>query len=293
MVPVKKTLSNLIGDRGFKGLFAFSEEDGSAGSITYPIRSDFFTIIVVAQGNFKVRVNLKEYQLTQNTFAVASPSALKEVVDISKDCRYTGLVFTPEYLADVGMNQHRVDAMHFFTSNHLPLVMLQSEDQERLTRLMKQLRDVADYPVDYPYSADILRHLFLVLIFEMAGIAERYAASGEPQHSADRKEGLTVSFAALVTRHFREKRKVFEYAEMLHVTPKYLSQAIKDYTGKSAGTYIDEAIIREACFLLLNPALSIQQITDELNFPNQSQFGKFFKHHTGYSPRAYRKKAAR
>src|SRR5690606_38450644 len=106
MVPVKKTLSNLIGDRGFKGLFAFSEEDGSAGSITYPIRSDFFTIIVVAQGNFKVRVNLKEYQLTQNTFAVASPSALKEVVDISKDCRYTGLVFTPEYLADVGMNQH-------------------------------------------------------------------------------------------------------------------------------------------------------------------------------------------
>jgi AraC-like DNA-binding protein len=34
--------------------------------------------------------------------------------------------------------------------------------------------------------------------------------------------------------------------------------------------------------------MTIQQIADELNFPSQSVFGKYFKRVTGVSPREYR-----
>lgn len=35
-------------------------------------------------------------------------------------------------------------------------------------------------------------------------------------------------------------------------------------------------------------SISIQEIAYALNFPNQSFFGKYFKRHTGLSPKAYR-----
>jgi AraC-like DNA-binding protein len=35
--------------------------------------------------------------------------------------------------------------------------------------------------------------------------------------------------------------------------------------------------------------MNIQQISEELNFANQSFFGNYFKHYTGMSPKEYKK----
>ena len=78
-------------------------------------------------------------------------------------------------------------------------------------------------------------------------------------------------------------------AERLHITPKYLSSVIKEVSGKSA-EWIDQYVILEAKALLRYSGLSIQEIAYELNFSTQSFFGKYFKHHTGISPSAYKHK---
>ena len=48
-------------------------------------------------------------------------------------------------------------------------------------------------------------------------------------------------------------------------------------------------MILEAKAMLKSSEQSIQEIADELHFANQSFFGKYFKHHTGFSPKEYRK----
>ncbi|WP_196048231.1 helix-turn-helix domain-containing protein, partial [Parabacteroides distasonis] len=48
--------------------------------------------------------------------------------------------------------------------------------------------------------------------------------------------------------------------------------------------------VLEAKALLSSSTLSIQEISDRLNFTNQSFFGKYFKQHVGISPTEYRKK---
>ena len=42
--------------------------------------------------------------------------------------------------------------------------------------------------------------------------------------------------------------------------------------------------------LLKNSAKTIKEITAELNFPNQSFLGKYFKEHVGLSPTEYRRR---
>lgn len=77
-------------------------------------------------------------------------------------------------------------------------------------------------------------------------------------------------------------------ADLLCVTPKYLSQVIRNVSGKLAGKWITDFVILEAKALLKGGKLTIQQIADNLNFANQSFFGRWFKDNVGMSPSEYR-----
>jgi AraC-like DNA-binding protein len=106
----------------------------------------------------------------------------------------------------------------------------------------------------------------------------------------DEISSMFINFRNLLTKEFWRHRSVSFYANSLNVTPKYLSEVIKRQTGKTTGEWIDKAIMLEAKVLLQKQELSIAQISDRLNFGDQSIFGKFFKTHEGISPFEYRKR---
>jgi AraC-like DNA-binding protein len=78
------------------------------------------------------------------------------------------------------------------------------------------------------------------------------------------------------------------YGEALNVTPKYLTETVKEINGKSAGAVIDDFVILEAKLLLEKPENTIAQVADLLNFSDQSFFGKYFKRITGISPKEFK-----
>ena len=99
---------------------------------------------------------------------------------------------------------------------------------------------------------------------------------------------LTEKFLSLVQQHFKKERFLDFYAAKLEVSAKHLSRTVKETTGFTAVDWIDRFVILEAKVLLKSTTLSIQQIADELNFNSQSFFGKYFKKHTGSSPKDFR-----
>jgi AraC-like DNA-binding protein len=103
-----------------------------------------------------------------------------------------------------------------------------------------------------------------------------------------RKEEQFERFLTLVGEEYREKRTIAYYADKLCITPKYLSALSKSLTGITAGDWIDRSVIQEAKALLKNSSYTIQEVSDMMNFPNQSFFGRYFKHHVGCSPKDYR-----
>jgi len=94
----------------------------------------------------------------------------------------------------------------------------------------------------------------------------------------------------LVQTHYKQERGLEFYANQLHLTPKHLAKVIKETTNKAANDWIDEHVVLEAKALLKSTNMTAQQISDELNFSDQSFFGKYFKRHTGVSPREYKGK---
>lgn len=88
-----------------------------------------------------------------------------------------------------------------------------------------------------------------------------------------------------------EREADFRYSGGLCITSKYLSRIIKDITGYTALDYIENYVVTEAKAMLNSTMMTVQQISDSLNFPSHSVFGKYFKRVTGMSPKEYRGKS--
>jgi AraC-like DNA-binding protein len=101
------------------------------------------------------------------------------------------------------------------------------------------------------------------------------------------KEQVLNFFKLLLHNHKKEKTLQF-YASKMCLTPKYLSTIIKERTGRTAFSWINEVLISSTKYMLKTTDMTILQISEELNFPNPSFFGRFFKKHTGMTPVQYR-----
>ncbi|MEG1645389.1 MAG: helix-turn-helix domain-containing protein [Alistipes sp.] len=93
----------------------------------------------------------------------------------------------------------------------------------------------------------------------------------------------------IVSTHFRKERRVEFYAAHFQLTPKYLSAIIAQRSHQSAAQWIDTYVVTEAKILLRTTTKSVKEIAEELNFSDQSFFGKYFLLHTGVRPSEYRK----
>ncbi|MDE6038174.1 MAG: AraC family transcriptional regulator, partial [Duncaniella sp.] len=137
----------------------------------------------------------------------------------------------------------------------------------------------------------IARCLIAALLYQVLNLVTRRLKDSpdEVRPSRSRRSTYVNEFMRLVHEHHVRERSVAFYAGKLFISPKYLSLIIKESTGRSATEVIDSYVILEAKNLLRFSGKNIQQVAYELNFPNQSSFGKYFKHLTGMSPSEYQR----
>jgi AraC-like DNA-binding protein len=102
-----------------------------------------------------------------------------------------------------------------------------------------------------------------------------------------RGDMLFHQFMDEVRHNYTTERQLSFYADKLCITSKYLSRIVKQHSGRQPSEWIRDYVILESKALLRQNNLSVQQISDMLNFPNPSFFGKYFKTVVGCSPRQY------
>lgn len=102
------------------------------------------------------------------------------------------------------------------------------------------------------------------------------------------KNEIFIRLIQLVEKHYMQERGVEFYADKLCLSPKYLSAIAKNVCGYTVQELIFKAIIRKSIAMLKNTQKNVQEISDEVGFPNASSFGTFFKKQMGVSPQQYR-----
>lgn len=264
-----------------------SKEDITENPFPYPFRSDSYTIMIILSGSAKIQFNLMDYSLKADDIVLISPHTVTHVREIQSSISLIGITFTLNFALAHSVNRIEVDAFEFFASRNALHLNLEKEEIGRLVKLTELLHEKNAAPSRF-YGKEHLLHSFNLLMYEVAGLyRQRYDGIITKM---TRKEELTSKFIRLLEENFKKERKVHFYSDTLHMTAGHLSKILKEVSGRTTGELIDAAVITEACILLANPTLSISQISDELNFSDQSFFGKFFKKHIRLSPSEYRKK---
>lgn len=99
---------------------------------------------------------------------------------------------------------------------------------------------------------------------------------------------IFTKFMKLLSKYFICERRVEFYASKMCLSSPYFSTIVKRISGKTPNAWITQRIVEEIKYRLVHTQDSIKKIAYDLNFANQSFFGKFFKMKTGISPAEYR-----
>ena len=111
----------------------------------------------------------------------------------------------------------------------------------------------------------------------------------ESQSSSTRQQQICRSFMQLVREYAAQEHGAAFYAGKLCISTRYLHRATTlCLNGKSPKQIIEEQLLAEVKVLLDDPSLTVTAISERLNFPDQSYLTRFFKRHTGISPRRFR-----
>lgn len=196
---------------------------------------------------------------------------------------FTGyLLFLSSYYI---LNVESHIAITFFLNSYSePILELQPDDANDL-HLLLELASARLTKEERKFSKEVVYYMLMILLHELVEIYERRQGQEKKQ---PREEGLLKDFLLLINTFCEKEHYLGFYADKLGITPKHLSLTVKKLTGRTAAEWIDYVLLLKIKRMLINSPLSIQQISDHFNFPDNSAFGKFFKLKTGITPRKYR-----
>lgn len=266
--------------------FAIFSDIANVPVFEYPTRLDCVMFAICISGTLQLGINLERYTLKSGQLGVMRPEQIMQIFSISDDFNGRFIVLSRKFLEEAQIDfKNALSIFLYFKDN--PITDLTPQEIEIMLEYHALLYRKAKLD-DPEYRKKITQHLMHALFYEVNLFFTRHHGIEKPVKS--RKEELFERFMREVAEHYRQQRSVAFYAERLCLTPKYLSAAVKEASGKLAGQWIDECVILEAKTLLKSSGRSIQQIAEDLNFANQSFFGKYFKQHTGMSPSQYKGK---
>ncbi len=82
------------------------------------------------------------------------------------------------------------------------------------------------------------------------------------------------------------------FADKFSLSPGYFGELVKTETGRTAKDFISDKVLAFACELLSDMSLSVSQVAMKLGFDYPQHFNRFFKRHTGKTPKGFRLSAA-
>ncbi|WP_293304621.1 helix-turn-helix domain-containing protein [Pedobacter sp. UBA5917] len=250
-----------------------------------PYRAESYAIAYIKEGGVKLNVGLSSWEVDAPAIITLGPSVIRYFSKRSDLLKMDVIFFKDTFLMERYADLFFLFKYDFFDNGDLIVLPLKDACFTKINKIY-ELIQLTQTSGGF-HQEELIRSYIFALVYEI----DAYYRQNAPDTSSVKKGNLLFKkFRQLLSKNYTSERKLEFYASQLYLLPKSLSAAIKKQTGKSAGKWIDDAVMLEAKVLLQNKALTISQISSMLNFSEQSVFGKFFRANSGVSPVEYRKR---
>lgn len=252
-------------------------------NLNFPHRHNFYHVVFFTEGAGSHSIDFHKFTVVPNQVYFMIPG---QVHSWSFEGNVDGFVvnFTSEFFQSFLLRHDYLERFTFFNGiSQDGVIGLGQELAKSMQGRFEELLTLNNQR--NPMQKDLIKTILL----QMFLLIDQYGLEDKPYNQPNFT--LLRNFQRLIEKHYTEFRLPKQYADLLFVTPNHLNALCKTTMGMQAGELIRNRILLEAKRLLVNLDMTITEISNELNFNDNSYFTKFFKKQVGITPEEFRKKA--
>lgn len=252
-------------------------------TLTTTHRTGFYHIIWFQQGNPTHLVDFNPIKIKPNTLLFLNKDTVQRFDDKSK---FGGkaILFTDSFFckteADTKFLRNSILFNDLFSVSQIQVKKQSKLFADLLQQMTNELQDIKDNS-----QADILQNL--LHNFLLYSERER-----RKQNFTEIKKGADLDyvmlFKDLLETGYKNQKQVNYYAKEIIITEKRLNQATTKVLGKTPKEIIDDRIMLEAKRILAHTTESVKEIGYDLGFDEPTNFIKYFKKHSKFTPTEFR-----
>lgn len=253
------------------------------GKADIPHRHDYYTILLVKDGNGNHIIDFMKYPLSSNQVYFVSPGQVHQVVEKEKSYGFS-IVFSEQFLISNNIPTSFIEDLKLFQEfGETPPLTISKLDLNKLSNYSEEI-------LKYYYSEDKFKDMAIGSLLKLFLINCNNICTLDFDNPQNIEAGQSIlkNFRRLVDKNFTSWHTTSQYANELFITPDHLNRSIKNLTGKTAKEYIQSRITTEAKRLLYFTDHSAKEIGYELGFSEPANFSAFFKKCTGFSPSQFK-----
>lgn len=250
-----------------------------------PRRMECLLVGLCLRGEARYTVDTEERVVKANDVIIISEGQVVNNSRFSDDLSGIAIMMSEGFFNEVLQDVHDMSSLFLFSRTH-PVFGLRADEADNIITYFNLIKNKVEM-VSHNFRRDVVRSLMSAMIYDISHVM--YDVKHGTERKLSRGDLIFTEFIRLVSENFRTERRVSWYGRQLCITPKYLSETVKAVSRRTPNEWIDKYVTLELRVQLKNTSKSIKEIAKELNFPNQSFLGKYFKEHVGISPSAYRK----
>ena len=261
----------------------------------WTVRMAFLMMLECLEGQVQLDINGKSYLLHANETLICMPTTIVSQVMVSPYNKVRMVGLSTAFLRRTMKQEKEFETLfNYLYRNPLQRAREQPAHVSYYQRILT-------YKMQQPttkYLKETMRFLVSAIFCEMIEIAMEMVQRADKQAYLEQAEAPTpgIKRANLVFKQFMMElaqdngmhRSVAYFADRLCYSPKYLSSVIRQISGRTALDWINEYAVEQIKHQLKYSGRTIKEIAEEMQFSNQSFFGKYVKAHLGMSPARYR-----
>lgn len=246
-------------------------------------------------GEADIVINEQNFRLTRGSIFIVTPLVQVYGFTCSDDFQSISFVnelkvFYPIFklIADTGIPlKVRESPCWQLTEDDIQYIVNQDKRiRQKLSRLGEDI--LSDERTLLSHQINLIRHETMLEV-----VGDHIKGYPAQVDSINKQEVIAYRFILALHENYSHERSVSWYASEANLSPGHFTTLIKAATGRTPSEWIATVTTTYAKLLLEKRDMSIKQIAAELNFPEQFTFRKYFKQHTGTSPKEYRNSASK
>ena len=248
-------------------------------------------ITICICGTAEKILNGRRYTMQRGTLHIISPLIPCVELSQSEDYAALSLIDTPEQLLDV-----MYPYLSHLAERNMPLFPVIELPEERCCYYESNIRDILSQQAEVSVMPHgilrqakekliLLRKQTLVLELLTHVLSQPTASIPKP---FTHKEQIVMQFIQSIVKNHTTERQVAFYADQAGLSQRYFSSIVSERLGMTPIEIITLVTINNAKRLLHKKGVQVKSVAEQLGFPEQFTFRKYFKTHTGMSPKEFR-----